>query len=77
MFGNARGTDGGGYGGEGAGDWQSPQPYPQQPAADTYGGYGYDQQAYGRQQPYIPQQQNQPPYEQQQEYADPYDPYRY
>ncbi|MFJ2955905.1 hypothetical protein OG896_30265 [Streptomyces sp. NBC_00669] len=88
VFGNARGTDGGGYGGEGAGDWQSPQPYPQQPAADTYGGYGfdqqaYDQQAYGRQQPYIPQQQHQPPYEQQQqpeqqqEYADPYDPYRY
>jgi hypothetical protein len=99
------GTDGGGtnggygYGGyqgqgydsgQGAGDWQSQQPYPQQqsqqqPGADPYGTYGYDQQSY------IPPQQHQSPYEQpgQQpaqptyagepapEYADPYDPYRY
>ncbi|BBA96787.1 hypothetical protein RVR_2246 [Actinacidiphila reveromycinica] len=77
---------GGGYGGQDAGgDWRFPQPYPQQPAAEPYGGYGYDQQVYDQQQAYIPQQPHQPPYEQQhgqqpqqqEEYADPYDPYRY
>ena len=93
--GAAGGDTNGGYGyggyqgydsGQGAGDWQSQQPYPQQPPqqpADPYGSYGYDQ-------PYIPPQQHQSPYEQpgqqpQQtyagepapEYADPYDPYRY
>jgi hypothetical protein len=89
-YGGYQGQSPGYDSGQGAGDWQSQQPYPQQPqqpGADPYGSYGYDQQ------PYIPQQQHQSPYEQpvqqpqqpQQtyageptpEYADPYDPYRY
>ncbi|SEF62448.1 hypothetical protein SAMN05216223_101536 [Actinacidiphila yanglinensis] len=80
AYGN--GTTGTGYAGQGSGEWQTPSPFPlQQPEGDTYGGYGYDQQGYDQQPPYIPQQQHQSAYEPQQEpqqeYADPYDPYRY